>query len=109
LRSARACRIGAGSLEPDDDMVELLLLAEPLMSLEDWAAGAAVVGAAVFWGVVPVVPMGPPAGLCWPAPVAGFAGAVVGGLPCANATPARPSASAAMKLEVRSMVISPSR
>ena len=60
----------------------------------------------VFCGVVPVVPIGPPAGLCWPAAVAGVAGAVVGGLPWANATLAAPSARAASRLEVRFMVIS---
>jgi len=37
-------------------------------------AGAGVAAMVLFCGVVPVVPIGPPAGFCWPAAVAGFGG-----------------------------------
>jgi hypothetical protein len=46
-------------------------------------------------GVTPVVPIGPPAGLCCPAAVAGLGDEVVGGVPCANAAPAAAAKTAA--------------
>jgi hypothetical protein len=78
-----------------------------LVSLEPCAVGAELPEAPPLCGVTPVVPMGPPEGLCCPAAVAGLAGAVVGGLPWANAAPAAPRANAAMSLEVLFMVVSP--
>jgi hypothetical protein len=83
-------------------VLELLLVSGALGAVDG------VVRAAVpLSGVTPVVPIGPPEGFCWPAAVAGLAGAVVGGLPWANAAPAAPSASAARSLEVLFMVVSP--
>ncbi|MDM0029702.1 hypothetical protein [Variovorax saccharolyticus] len=38
-------------------------------------------------GNVPVVPIGVPVWLCWPAAVAGLGEAVLGGVPCADASP----------------------
>jgi hypothetical protein len=103
LRSARAWRIG-GSL----DMVELLPEVPELLVVPAELCGIGAVAPDVpDCGMVPVAPIGPPAGLCWPAPVAGFGDAVVGGLPCAKAMPAAPSARAAIKLEVRFMAKSP--
>jgi hypothetical protein len=105
LRSARAWRIGwsLGIVEPlfmlpcdPCDMVEPEEVVPEDMEPDEL----------LFCGVVPVVPIGPPDGFCWPAAVAGFAGAVVGGLPWAKATPAAPTARAAMKLEVRVMLVS---
>jgi len=94
-------------VSPDAAMV----LLELLVSGELWAVGAEelpeVLPICVFCGVTPVVPMAPPDGFCWPAAVAGLAGAVVGGLPCAKAAPAAPRASAARSLEVLFMVMSP--
>ena len=67
------------------------------------AAGIAVAGIAAVPGVavgVPVVPMGVPCWLCWPAPVAGLATLAFGGDPCAKAAPANANAAAARKVFV---------
>jgi hypothetical protein len=100
LRSARAGRIGLLF-----DAVALVSLLLPVLMLPDIGALPEVPPepepeALLFCGVVPVVPIGPPAGLCWPAAVAGLGDAVVGGFPCAKAVPAAASASAATSLEV---------
>lgn len=59
---------------------------------------------ALFSGIVPVVPMGPPAGFCVPAAVAGFGDDVFGGVPCAKAALDAARVSAAIKVEVLVMV-----
>lgn len=56
-------------------------IAEGAGGLAAWpAAGAPCVR-------VPVVPMGVPLWVCWPAAVAGFGDVVLGGVPCADARP----------------------
>jgi hypothetical protein len=99
LRSARAGRIGL--LFDPTALVSLLL---PVLMLPDIGALPEDVPeppeALLFCDAVPVVPIGPPAGLCWPAAVAGLGDAVVGGVPCAKAVPAAASASAVTIVEV---------
>ena len=51
------------------------------------AGAACVVPVAAPPPPTPVVPIGVPCELCWPAPVAAFGLAVVGGVPCAIAVP----------------------
>lgn len=56
---------------------------------------------------VPVIPIGVFWLLCWPAPVAGFAAAALGGLLCAIAIPAAAIAATATKLLKVPFMISP--
>ena len=81
-------------------VVSLLLPVLMLAELEPLPAVALAPDPLLFCGMVPVVPIGPPAGFCWPAAVAGLGVAVVGGFPCAKAVPAAATANAATSAEV---------
>jgi hypothetical protein len=94
--------MGRVSLDAAMLVVSALLLGVVVVLL----GGVDVAAPVLLWGKVPVVPIEPPAGLCCPAAVAGFAGAVVGGVPCAKAEPASAKAVAARSVERRVMEVS---